>query len=390
VQSIHDCYGADHDIVLLDDASDDGTWEWIQSLPGEHIIKYRNEGPDRVGHTILYDKGVDLSRTEVFTIFHADMITTPNHIPNLLKHLIRKAVVAATRIEPPLHPPGPEKHVRAFGFEPEEFKKDQFVAEVSELEKVDDGKTTSGIFAPWCMYKEDFQAIGGHDPLFAPMELEDSDIFNRMHLAGYDLIQSRDSFVYHMTCRGSRFKDGIEIEAEIPLPDGTIWYKPKDSEEYKALRAIKFREWWRKWGCNVLHNDLLMPIVPPKYNIAFVVKHCNLATLELLEPWCDRIYIEDDMQVLINSYIEKEQPNTNYDLSKRVFCIGHNYPEGENDIVVVFDARQLNNNNFQYIQQLSQIIKESGEVGEFQLDAFTIIINHLQEYQNQLIVCSTT
>jgi len=95
------------------------------------------------------------------------------------------------------------------------------------------------------------------------------------------------------------------------------------------------------------------------------------------------------MQVLINSYIEKEQPNTNYDLSKRVFCIGHNYPEGENDIVVVFDARQLNNNNFQYIQQLSQIIKESGEVGEFQLDAFTIIINHLQEYQNDLIVCST-
>ena len=80
-----------------------------------------------------------------------------------------------------------------------------------------------------------------------------------------------------MTCRGSRFKDGIEIEAEIPLPDGTIWYKPKDSEEYKALRAIKFREWWRKWGCNVLHDDLLMPIVPPKYNVAFVVKHCNFA-----------------------------------------------------------------------------------------------------------------
>lgn len=390
VQSIHDCYGTQHDIVLLDDASDDGTWEWIQTLNGDHFVKYRNEGPERVGHTILYDKGVELSRTEVFTIFHADMITTPNHVSNLLKHLTKKTVVAATRVEPPLHPPGPEKHVRAYGFEPEEFKKEEFAAEIAILEDVNGDKTTSGIFAPWCMYKEDFQAIGGHDPLFAPMELEDSDIFNRMFLAGYQLIQSRDSFVYHMTCRGSRFKDGIEIEAEIPLPDGTIWYKPKDSEEYKALRAIKFREWWRKWGCDVLHDDLLMPIVPPKYNIAFVVKRCNLQLLQVLEPWCDRIYIEDDMQVITNAYIEQEQSNTKYDLTKRVLNTNHNHPEGENDVVVVFDGPSLNQHNFQYIHQLSQIIKDNGEVGEFELDIFTVIINNIEEYQNNLIVCNTT
>jgi glycosyltransferase involved in cell wall biosynthesis len=73
VNSILECYGTEHDLVLLDDASDDGTWEWIQSLEGEHFVKYRNEGPERVGHTILYDKGVELSKTEVFSIFHADM-----------------------------------------------------------------------------------------------------------------------------------------------------------------------------------------------------------------------------------------------------------------------------------------------------------------------------
>jgi glycosyltransferase involved in cell wall biosynthesis len=390
VQSIHDCYDTQHDIVLLDDASNDGTWEWIQSLAGDHIIKYRNTGPDRVGHTILYDKGVELSRTNVFTIFHADMITTANHIPNMLKHLKEGAVVSATRIEPPLHPPGPEKHVRAFGFEPEEFKKAEFIKDVDQLESVNQDKTTNGIFAPWCMYKKDFQAIGGHDPLFAPMELEDSDIFNRMHLAGYDLIQSRDSFVYHMTCRGSRFKDGIEIEAEIPLPDGTIWYKPKDSEEYKALRAIKFREWWRKWGCNVLHDDLMMPIVPHKYNIAFVAKNANIQIVEMLEPWCDRLYIEDEMEVIKSHYIENEQPNTKYDLNKRILNINHNYPEGENDIVVVFDARRFNQGHYNIIQNLSDIITESGEVGTFELDCFEIIINNTNTYEKDLIKCNTT
>ena len=387
VDSIHRCYGNMHDIVLLDDASTDGTWEWIQSLQGDHVVRYRNEGPERVGHTILYDKGVDLSRTEAFTIFHADMITTPNHIPNLLKHLAKKTVVAATRIEPPLHPPGPEKHVRAYGFEPEEFKKEEFAAEVAVLENLNGDKTTNGIFAPWCMHKEDFQAIGGHDPLFAPMELEDSDIFNRMYLAGYQLIQSRDSFVYHMTCRGSRFKDGIEIEAEIPLPDGTIWFKPKDSEEYKALRAIKFREWWRKWGCNVLHDDLLMPIVPPKYDIGFVVTNCGLPLLEMLEPWCSAIYIKDNYDLIVSDYIKKEQSNTAYDLRERIKPYDN---EKQNGIIVSFDAPKLNQSNFQIIQQLSQIIKESGEVGSFELDIFTIDIMQMTEYQNDLIICNTT
>jgi glycosyltransferase involved in cell wall biosynthesis len=387
VQSITDNYGTDHDVVLLDDASTDGTWDWIQSLQGDHFVKYKNEGPERVGHTILYDKGVELSRTEIFSILHADMITTKNHIPNSLKHMKPGVVVAATRIEPPLHPPGPEKYVRAYGFEPEEFERDAFLSDVKVLEQENADKHTNGIFAPWMMYKSDFESIGGHDPLFAPMELEDSDIFNRMHLAGYELVQSRDSFVYHMTCRGSRFKDGIEIEAEIPLPDGTIWYKPKDSEEYKALRAIKFREWWRKWGQNVLHDELMMPKVLPKYNIAFVVKTCNAEMLEALEPWCDRIYIEDDMQVLTSHYIDKEQSNTNFDLNTRVFCIGYNDPEGENDIVVNIDKKTFTQQDFQLIQNLSAIIQDSGEPGSFRLNNLEITIVTKQSYEQDLIVC---
>jgi len=387
VASITECYGSAHDIVLLDDASTDGTWEWIQSLEGEHFVKYKNPGPERVGHTILYDKGVELSRTEIFSILHADMIITKNHVANSLKHMKPGVVVAATRIEPPLHPPGPEKHVRAFGFEPEEFKRDAFLSDVEVLEQSNKDQHTNGIFAPWMMFKSDFEAIGGHDPLFAPMELEDSDIFNRMHLAGYELIQSRDAFVYHMTCRGSRFKDGIEIEAEIPLPDGTIWYKPKDSEEYKALRAIKFREWWRKWGQNVLHDELMMPKVLPKYNIAFVVKTCNSQMLELLEPWCDRIYIDDDMQVLTSHYIDKEQKNTLYDLEKRVLTIGYNDPEGENDIVVEIDRKTFTQQDYNIIENLSAIIQDSGEPGVFQLGNLKITIVSIIDHTNELIIC---
>lgn len=381
VNSILDCYSTNHDIVLLDDASTDGTWDWIQSLEGDHFVKYRNEGPGRVGHTILYDKGVEISKTEVFSILHADMVVSPNYVPNLMKHLERKKVVCATRVEPPLHPPGPEKFVKHLGFEPEEFTYQNFLDFIEPLQKEYEGRVTDGIFAPWCMYKEDFQAIEGHDKLFAPMELEDSDIFNRMYLAEYKLVQSRDAFVYHMTCRGSRFKDGLEIEAEIPLPDGTIWYKPKDSEEYKALRAVKFKEWWRKWGCNVLHDELMLPIVPPKYDIAFKVSNCSLQALAVLEPWCS--VISSDASYA--QWIEQEQKKTLFNMWKRVKP--WNAPL-ENDIIVEFDMKRFTQESYPVIQQLSQIIAQSGEVGEFELDIFKIKIRALNTYQDRLITNS--
>jgi hypothetical protein len=109
--------------------------------------------------------------------------------------------------------------------------------------------------------------------------------------------------------------------------------------------------------------------------------------LELLEPWCDRIYIDDEMQVITTHYFDTEQANTAYDLTKRVLCIGHNDPEGENDIVVQMDGKRLSNQDFAYVQHLTEIIQDSGELGTFRLGGLNITIQNLQSYENDLIVC---
>jgi hypothetical protein len=249
---------------------------------------------------------------------------------------------------------------------PEEFKKDEFNQYVeSNLENT---KITNGIFAPWMMYKQEYLELGGHDPILHSCR-EDSDIFNRMKLAGFEFIQPWNSLVYHLTGRGAGSFDG----------------DPERHAKWKADMDRSTFEFIRKWGSSVNHTPLMEPIISPKYNIAYVVKKCNSELLGVLEPWCDRIYIEDDMQVLTSHYIDKEQQNTSFDLTKRVLTIGYNDPVGENDIVVEFDSTQLNQNNFQLLQKLSEIIKESGDVGEFELDIFKITISNLQEYQNDLI-----
>ena len=130
----------------------------------------------------------------------------------------------------------------------------------------------------------------------------------------------------------------------------------------------------------------MKPIIPPKYNIAFVVENCSLPALEALEPWCDRIYTDEVYKVgRLWDYVENEQQNTKFDLKKRVLVIKHNNPKEENDIVVSFDATKLTNQNFQILTQLSDIIKDSGEVGTFNLDIFTIDIIQMNEYQSTLI-----
>ena len=357
------------EIILLDDGSTDGTYDWMKAryAEDENLVIFRVE--ERTGHTILYDKGIEYATNEIVGILHADMIIGPNYVENMLKHLEPGKVVCATRIEPPLHPEGKEKIIRDFGMDFDTLNIDAFEKFALEAQNEFKDQTTKGMFAPWILYKKDFQAIGGHDPLFAPFPYEDSDIFQRWILAGYELVQSRDAFVYHLTCRGHRWNNQVG----------------KDDDYYKIVSARADRNYLRKWGSWIKNDEFQYPIIPSKYNIAYVVKNCNLDLLTALEPWCDRIYIEDDMQVITTHYIEKEQPNTSFDLTKRVFHIGHNDPIGENDIVIEFNATQLTQQNFHLLQQMPSIINESGEIGEFELDIFKITINHLEEYQNKLI-----
>jgi glycosyltransferase involved in cell wall biosynthesis len=374
VNSIENYYSNYHQIVILDDASNDGTWEWINSLNKPHIKTYRNENSDRVGHTVLYDIGISLAETPIVTILHSDMVVTKDYVSNMLKNLTPLSVVSATRIEPPLHPPGPEKYVKNFGMEPDEFQLqyEEFENFVNVKQAENKDTITNGIFAPWMMYKEDFRTMGGHDKLFAPMELEDSDIFNRFHLCDYKLIQSRDAFVYHMTCRGSRFKDGIEIEREIPLPDGTIWYKPKDSKEYLELRQNKFKEWWRKWHTDVLHDDLMMPIVPNRYDTTFVVHNCYPQLLGALEPWCDRLYVDCKHKW----YVDEEQKETMFDISDKIHSIGD---EMKGDVQIMFDGSKLTNENFtSFIKNIPFIIQQNDSVGSFEWDVFQLHIFNLR------------
>ena len=354
-------YYKDVEMVIINDGSTDNTSEWLDNLKDNNVIKINSK--ERKGHTFFYDEGMRQATNEIVGIIHSDMIIGPNYIENTLKHLKRGKVVCATRIEPPIHPAGEEKIVMDFGMEHNDLKFDEFekfcIEKLNELKDI----TTKGIFAPWVLYKEDHFAIGGHDQKFAPYGYEDSDIFNRWILAGYEMIQSRDAFVYHLTCRGHRWNKGVGIV----------------NDDYELTMNRCARDFIRKWGDWIQNDKFQFPIINPKYDIGFIIKNCNQQLLHALEPWCSTMYTDAEWM----KYITLEQPNTKFYLRDRIKPLDN---EKNNEILIQIDGAKFTQQDFNYITQLPKIIQDSGEIGSFELNNLHIDIIQINTYEKDLII----
>jgi glycosyltransferase involved in cell wall biosynthesis len=323
-------YRDDHEIIIFVDSNEDGTIEWLEQVKDQYNLTYYVNpklGEKLYGIGKAYDYCIEHSTTDVFMIFHADMMLGKHADFKAYQQLKEKTVVCSTRVEPPIHPNGGEKILIDFGMWPEEFKKEEFNKYVEE--HLDDTKTTEGIFAPWMMFKKEYiEILGGHDPLLHSCR-EDSDLFNRMLLAGFNFIQPWSSLVYHLTGRGAGSFDG----------DPERHKKWQEDMNNSTIAFIK------KWGTNIQHTPLMKPIVSPVYRKSIKIINSNLGLENALNMW---------------------------------------FNDGQ-DIIVEVDGNNFTSQDMQVIQQLNNIIKDSGSIGTFEIGNLKITINSLNEYQNNLI-----
>jgi GT2 family glycosyltransferase len=345
------------EICFVSYASTDGTHEWLDSLNDAYLKYYYSKEYGTFSDT--FNKAAEISTKEYVVYLHNDIVLAPNFIENLIKHISVNKVISYTTVEPPIFSDHerPGKIIRDFGIDLETFNLSSFYEFAKEAQKSYENKYEQGITFFMCLSRNLLLSIKGMDNLFNPMFCEDDDLIMRLKLLGLECITILDAICYHFVSKTSRF-----------------------SEEYinttKLIEVKSNRNYIRKWGNRSSTT---------KYNIAFVVSNCTLQALQILEPWCDRIYIDDTMQVITIAYIENEQSNTKFDLSKRVLLKGFNDPISENNIVIEFDANKLTNDSFRIIQQLADIIIESGDIGEFELDIFKITIKSLDTYEKNLI-----
>ena len=63
----------------------------------------------------------------------------------------------------------------------------------------------------------------------------------------------------------------------------------------------------------------MKPIIPPKYNVGISINNSNDKLLEALEPWCSKIYVDNNFE----SYINLEQAKTSFNLKEKINTIGN-------------------------------------------------------------------
>jgi GT2 family glycosyltransferase len=347
----------DVEICFVSYGSTDGTHEWLESL-SDNNLKYFYSAENKT-FSDTFNKATELATKEYVAYLHNDIVLAPGFIENLEKHVSPDNIVSYTTIEPPIFAghERPGKLIHDLGTSLETFDKDALYEYVDAQRSKYADKTETGITFFMCMPRIKLLDIGGMDNLFNPMFCEDDDLIRRWKMLGMNCFTALDAICYHFVSKTSRF-----------------------SEEYQTrtqqIELESNRNYIRKWGTR---SDA------PKYNIGIQVTNCTLPVLELLEPYCDRIYIDDEMQVITSHYIDTEQSKTKFDLTKRIMTTTHNNPHDYDDIVVEADAKRMTNQDAAYIFMLPQIIQESGEIGTFRLGNLQITINHLETYEKDLV-----
>jgi len=379
---------SNHEILIFIDSDNQNTYESLvekqKELPNIRI--HRNTTGFPIGSQRNVSIMFGAATNDIVCYLQSDMVVGKDfdkHISDNMED--EKVVLACARIEPPLHPPGPEKIVKDFGITPEEFKWEEFNSFVDELQK-ENRPNMIGHFAPFAIYKRIyFEVMGGFDTQFR-CSREDSDFIIRLEQNGLTAIQSWNACVYHFTCVSSRGKD---------------WYKPDEDAKYKNVLqqnadSEELKRFIRKWGFFGHHPK-------PVYDIGLFIemdKFADITALEFIEPYFTNVYIND--QMVARQLRETARFKSHYYANLR-WKYSHKHWEERHHLFtpVDFDDRiqfsdsvetvkndsiftvkfsdllkslQDETSNLRFLIQNSHEVVEQNEVGKFEFEGMTIQI----------------
>lgn len=272
-----------HEILVFVDSDNQNTYELLierkKEIPNLKICKNETGYPTwaQTNISIMFEA----AKNDILCYLQSDMVAGKDIDKFISENMTDESIVlCCARIEPPLHPPGPEKIIRNFGLTPSEFDYDGFNKFVEELQS-ENRPNMFGHFAPFAIYKKTwFDVLGGFDTQFR-CSREDSDFIIRLEQNGLNAVESWNACVYHFTCVSSRGKNWFDSEDE-QVKYKNLLQQNADVEELK--RFI------RKWGF-FGHSPR------PVYDIGLFIemdKFAEFSILEHIEPYFTNIYINDD------------------------------------------------------------------------------------------------
>lgn len=243
----------------------DGTDEWLYSNQLKYNLKFIIEHNNEE-NTKGIGGGMNFLAKQVTTKYilflHADMFVSKNWDLELVKIFEKytndpKQLLSSTPPEPlwvssqRFQPNCFKENDRPgtsffsyehFGYKFDDFDEPFFIDYAEEFSKINPNiEVTKGEGVSGLIRKEDWDYIGGNDPIYAPAYWEDTDLFIRMQLAGYKFIMTTNSVVFHF---GSRSDKSNFPTDEIVRSERSKMYEQKGAQNF-----------FKKWGFWPVHNE---------------------------------------------------------------------------------------------------------------------------------------
>lgn len=380
----------EHELMVFIDSDNQNTFEWLLTqksiFPNLKILK--NNLPICYGYARNINEMFKQASNDIVSYLQSDMVICKDYDIEVLKHLEPNMVLCSTRIEPPLHGNSGEKVTYDFGLDPSKFDLKAFT-KYAELQKKD--MYSEYFFAPFTLYKNVWNSIGGHDTQFRRSR-EDSDILTRLVLNGTIIKQTWSALVYHFTCTSSRGldwfnKDNIKAQQRI--------------QQQQVADNIELGRFITKWG--EFKHDLTKP---KYYNIAAHVsgKNLNLANFAVIQSYFHRVYVDDVMVIdLMQERYDRDQVPANHLLNiqsndwneygyicNQLKATDRIKPAGninKEDILIKFDLDQITSELFHnFIEKMQYIVDSIEEVGSYEYGPFSITVNQKVDRASEKIV----
>jgi hypothetical protein len=374
-------YNKEHEIIVFVDSDNQNTFEWLlsQKLVFSNLKILKNKLPIPYGYQSNINEMFLQAQNEIVSYIQSDMVICRNYDLEILKHIKPNTVVCSTRIEPPIHPNSGEKITYDFGLSPLDFDLEKFT---NYAENKKENKITEFFFAPFSLYKDTWNSIGGHNSIYRRSR-EDTDILTRLALNDTKIIQIWNALVYHFTCTSSR---------------GPGWFDKNNTEAQRRLELqsiadqIEIGRFLRNWG-HIEHSTKKRNF----YNINAVIRGTitDVNKFYHIEKFFNNVYVDDVSIIeLLQSIYDSEHivanklldiSNEDWEKYKHVFNTLNSKNrifenKGVNDdIVIDFQFSQFREEHFsEFLSNIYYIINQT-DVGEYEYEYFKIFIRNKKD-----------
>jgi GT2 family glycosyltransferase/cytochrome c-type biogenesis protein CcmH/NrfG len=248
IKSIRKYTNIPYELIVIDNASTDGTYEYLNSQTDIRLI--RNEV--NLGFPKAVNQGISIANGNYILIMNNDVVVTRGWLENLISHIDSDKHMG---IVAPMSNYASGAQLlkgadKLYSNEDELQKFAEYIYRVNMGRRFEIPHVTG-----LCMLikREVIDKIGGFDERFSPGNFEDDDFCLRAKLAGFKIAIAEDVFIHHF---------------------GSKSFTAEGVEKFKEILERNRKLFIEKWGGNV--NEILMGMKKPKRCELYIPLKTNL------------------------------------------------------------------------------------------------------------------